>query len=83
MGQGGPVDSQFEPCAEVPRAGVLLSLPALPASGLWQHTDEHFELPAGYYQRVHVFLLVAFLALARLPGERGQTGIQALEGLRY
>ena len=51
-----------------------MSLPALLASGLWQHTEEHFTLPAGYYQLVHVFLLVAFLALAR---------IKAMEGLRY
>lgn len=74
IGKAGPVDSRFEPCADVPKAGVLLALPALLASGLWKHTEEHFRLPAGYYQLVHLFLLVAFLALAR---------VKSLESLRY
>ena len=74
VGQGGPVDSHFVPCADVPKAGVLVALPALLASGLWQHTPEHFQLPKGYYQLVHLFLLVAFLALAR---------VRSLESLRY
>lgn len=74
LGKGGPAESRFEPSADVPKAGVLLALPALLASGLWKHTEEHFALPAGYYQLVHVFLLVAFLALAR---------VKSLESLRY
>lgn len=74
LGKGGPVNSQFEPCADVPKASVLLALPALLASGLWEGAEEHFQLPRGYYQTVHVFLLVAFLALAR---------VKSLEGLRY
>ena len=74
LGKGGPVDSCFEPCVDVPKAGVLLALPALLASGLWKHTGEHFQLPPGYYQLVHLFLLVAFLALAR---------VKSLESLRY
>ncbi len=68
------MDSRFEPSADVPKAGVLLALPALLASGLWNHTEEHFVLPGGYYQLVHLFLLVAFLALAR---------VKSLESLRY
>lgn len=74
LGKGGPVDSRFEPCADVPKAGVLIALPALLASGLWKDTERHFSLPEGYYRLVHVFLLVAFLALAR---------VKSLEGLRY
>jgi len=74
LGKGGPVESRFEPCADVPKAGVLVALPALLASGLWEQTEEHFQLPRGYYQLVHLFLLVAFLALAR---------VKSLESLRY
>lgn len=70
----GPVASQFEPCADVPRAGVLLAVPALLACGLLAHTEKRFVLPPGYYSVGQVFLLVAFLALAR---------IKSLEGLRY
>ena len=36
LGQGGPVDSHFAPCADVPKAGGLIALPALLASGLWE-----------------------------------------------
>jgi hypothetical protein len=68
------VASQFEPCADVPRAGVLLAVPALLACGLLAHTEKRFVLPPGYYSVGQVFLLVAFLALAR---------IKSLEGLRY
>jgi hypothetical protein len=71
---GGPVASEFAPCADVPRAGVLLAVPALLASGLLSHPQRRFVLPPGYYSGVHVFLLVAFLALAR---------VRSLEGLRY
>ena len=74
LGKGGPVDSHFQACADVPKAGVLLALPALLASGLWERTEEHFKIPPGYYQMVHLFLLVAMLALAR---------VRSLEGLRY
>jgi hypothetical protein len=70
----GPVASQFEPCADVPRAGVLLAVPALLACGLLAHTEKRFVLPPGYYSVGQVFLRVAFLALAR---------IKSLEGLRY
>lgn len=70
----GPVASQFEPCADVPRAGVLLAVPALLACGLLTQTEKRFALPPGYYGVAQVFLLVAFLALAR---------IKSLEGLRY
>jgi hypothetical protein len=27
LGKGGPAESQFEPCADVPKGGVLLGLP--------------------------------------------------------
>jgi hypothetical protein len=74
LGRAGPVASRFERCADVPRAGVLLALPALLATGLLRHTEEHLALPRGYYGLVQVLVLMAFLALAR---------IKSLEGLRY
>jgi hypothetical protein len=74
LGGVGPVASAFEPCADVPQAGVLLAVPALLACGLLRHTEKRFELPRGYYGWMHLFLLVAFLALAR---------VRSLEGLRY
>ena len=75
LGKAGPVDSHFEGCADVPKGGVLLAMPALLASGLWEgETGKRFEFPTGYYQLVHLFILVALLALARL---------RAVESLRY
>ena len=74
LGATGPVAAEFVSCADVPRAGVLLALPALLACGLLTHTDKHFQLARGYYGLVHVFVLVAVLALAR---------IKTLESLRY
>jgi hypothetical protein len=74
LGRGGPSELSFEACADVPHGGVLLAMPALLASGLWKHAEEHFKLPEGYYQLVHVFLLVSFLALAR---------VKSMESLRY
>jgi len=53
---------------------VLLAVPALLATGLLRHTAEHLRLPRGYYGLIHVVVLMAFLALAR---------VKALEGLRY
>jgi hypothetical protein len=51
---------------------------------LWEHSEEHFRLPAGYYQLVHVFLLMAYraeTAMAQIVREalpkRGYPGIQA------
>lgn len=74
LGKLNGVEIAFQTCADVPHGGVLLALPALLASGLLQHTEKHFRLPAGYYTIKNIFLLVAFLALAR---------IKVIESLRY
>lgn len=61
------VAPEFRPALDVPNGGVLFALPALLAMGLLQATDRYFTLPKGYYGLDSLFLLLAFLALARLP----------------
>ena len=65
---------EFEVVDDVPQGGVLCALPALLAFGLLRHSRESFTLPAGYYPLEIYFLVVSFLALAR---------VGSLEGLRY
>jgi hypothetical protein len=52
----------------------LLALPTLLACGLLRHSGEYFRLPAGFYPLKTIFLLLAFMALARL---------ESTEALRY
>jgi len=68
------VEPVFEAAADVPNGGVLLALPALLAVGLLHRAERCFQLPKGYYGLQSLFLMLAFLALARLP---------SLEKLRY
>ena len=68
------VAPRFTPSADVPNGGVLLGLPALLAVGLLTHTAERFSLPSGYYSMPSIFLLLAFMALAR---------VKTMEALRY
>jgi hypothetical protein len=68
------VTPKFEPTLDVHDAGVLFALPALLASGLLESSEEHFELPNGYYGLDSLFLLLAFMALAR---------VKSIEKLRY
>jgi hypothetical protein len=82
IGGLGPVESSFQSCLDVPHGGLLLALPALLTNGLLQHEEEYFQLPKGYYSLKHIFLLLAFMTLARLksiedlrshsPGEWGK-----------
>lgn len=65
---------QFQALVDVPNGGVLLALPTLLANGLLRHTSQHFALPKGFYGLASVFLLVGFLALAR---------VKSLEKLRH
>jgi len=67
-------DPQFTMCSDVPHGGVLLALPALLATGLLNHSEKYFELPNGYYRLDSIFLLLSFMALAR---------VKTVEKLRY
>jgi len=68
------VKPEFAPAADVPNAGVLAALPALVSCGLLGQSEKYFQLPPGYYGLPSIFLLLAFLALAR---------VKSLESLRY
>lgn len=74
MGEISEVSIDFQASIDVPNGGVLLALPALLAIGLLHHTQKHFSLPNGYYGLESIFLLLAFMSLAR---------IKSIEKLRY
>lgn len=64
----------FQTALDISFGGVLLALPALLACGLLKEVAKHFRLPKGYYGLKSLFLLLAFMALAR---------IKTIENLRY
>jgi hypothetical protein len=66
--------SQFASAESVAQGGVLWALPALLANGLLRHTCACFQLPKGFYSMIQVFLLLAYMALAR---------IKTIEQLQY
>lgn len=68
------VAPDFQPALDVSNGGVLFALPALLAMGLLQASERYFTLPKGYYGLDSLWLLLAFMALARLP---------SIESLRY
>lgn len=74
LGQLQATEIRFELVDDVPNGGVLCALPALLALGLLRHSEGTFSLPGGYYPLEIIFLLISFLALARVP---------SLEALRY
>jgi hypothetical protein len=75
MGAVHAAPTQFEAAQQdVPQGGVLLALPALLATGLLRFTNQIYTLPKGYYGIESIFLLLAMMALARIP---------SLEQLRY
>ncbi len=74
LGQLHGIAPRFEGTLDIPKGGVLLALPALLISGLLRHANQYFQLPPGYYGLETIFLLLAFMALARL---------KSIEALRY
>ena len=74
VGELESVAPAFQSALDVPNGGVLFALPALLAVGLLDSTERYFELPKGYYALDSLFLLLAFMALARL---------KSIESLRY
>ena len=69
---GAPIE--FELVKDVPDGGVLLALPALLLLGLLSKSREMFSMLEGFYPLESIFLLLALMALARVP---------SLEALRY
>jgi len=77
---GAPV--RFAACRDVSFGGVLCALPALLTNGLLAKATTFLGPVRGYYTRVHVLLLLGFMALARVrtvqklgqkaPGEFGR-----------
>ena len=67
-------ETRFERADDVAHGGVLCALAALLAFGLLRHAQSHFSAPKGFYPMESIFLLLAYLALGRVP---------SLEQLRY
>ncbi len=67
-------ETRFERADDVPNGGVLCALAALLGLGLLSYAQSHFSAPKGFYPMESIFLLLAYLALGRVP---------SLEQLRY
>ena len=65
---------EFERVQDVPDGGVLLALPALLLLGLLSKSRENFSMSEGFYPLESIFLVLALMALGRIP---------SLEALRY
>ena len=65
---------KFNTSIDVVNGGVLFALPALLVNGLLKRTPEHFSLPKGFYGLLSLFLLLGYMAMAR---------IRSIEKLRY
>ena len=74
MGLLASAPIEFQTACDVTQGGVLLALPALLAQGLLRYSPQMYQLPNGFYGIDSIFLLLGFMALAR---------IRSLEQLRY
>lgn len=77
----GGATTEFRPSRDVSYGGVLCALPALAENGLFRHL-ETLPVLSGYYMKLHVILLLSYMALCRIksveqlqyetPGELGK-----------
>jgi len=75
MGELEAAPPRFECADDLPDGGTLCALPALLAFGLLDHqAGAGLGLPKGFYSLPSIFVLIALLALARIP---------SIEQLRY
>jgi len=74
LGALDKAEIRFERADDVPHGGVLCALAALLGFGLLRHVKDHFSAFKGFYPMESIFLLLAYLALGRVP---------SLEQLRY
>lgn len=74
MGSLVVAPTRFEAVVDVSGGGVLWAVPGLVANGLLHRTEEFFSLKKGFYGLIHIFLLLAIMALER---------IKSIERLRY
>src|SRR3990172_4777521 len=88
------VKTRFETCLDVAQGGVLCALPALVANGLFAHLALWKPMQKGYYQLIHLLLLLSVMARLRVrtveslrretPGEIGKIlGLDRIPEVRY
>ncbi len=82
-GQLSEAPTRFETSLDVCNGGVLWALPALSANGLLTKTEALFSLPKGYYSCIHIFLLLAFMALIRIKTNEQLRYFPAGEGGKW
>lgn len=63
----GQAPTRFGRADDVSNGGVLCALAALLGFGLLSRAREHFGDSKGYYPMESIFLLLAFMALGRVP----------------
>ena len=74
LGQLNGVTTLFEDNNDVKFGGVLFGVPALLSNGLLRFKKKYFKTPEDFYTNIHIFLVLAYMALAR---------IKSIEQLRY
>ncbi len=75
-------ETRFESCEGVMNAGLLFSIPALIAQGIFKAKEHYKSWQKGYYGLKHILIVLAFMSLSRIkkpeqlkncpPGELGK-----------